>query len=199
MVASARVTGLIDNDLMLIKNNYISQSEDQVISKNWGFTKIPTCSGSYTVNTPPEALATIGQVNSMIASAEKPPLYTNTFIDTIPNGATKISLSAIIPPEKRKDSMTIWYSICRYTGSGSVTPVFSVSDAVKTIKICGTDKIKFNDKKLTAYQQHYAQIRGLSDKSKFNSTIIKITGGGGQIAVLTVYEGLVDFSVEPTV
>lgn len=199
MVASARVTGLIDNDLTLIKNNYISKSEDQVISKSWGFSKIPTCSGDYTVNTSDEALATIGKVNSMIASAEKPPLYTNTFID-IPNNPTKmLNLSAMIPSEKRKDSMTIWYSVWRYGGSGTVTPNFSVSDAVKTVKICGTDKIKFNDKKLTAYQQQYAQIRGLSDKSKFNSTVIKITAGSGQIAVLTIYEGLVDFSVEATV
>lgn len=198
MVASARVTGLIDNDLTLIKNNYISKSEDQVISKNWGFSKIPTCSGSYTVNTPPEALATVGKVNSMIASAEKPPLYTNTFI-SVPNGAKQISLSTIIPSEKRKDSMTIWYSIRQHTGAGTRTPDFSVSDAVKTVKICGTDKIKINDKKLTAYQQKYAWIRGLSDKSKFNSTIIKITPGDGCIAVLNIYEGLVDFSVEATV
>lgn len=199
MVASARVTGLIDNDLTLIKNNYISKSEDQVISKSWGFTKIPTCSGSYTVNTSDEALATVGKVNSMIASADKPPLYTNTFVDLQAGVANQLSLSSIIPFEKIKDTMTIWYSVCRYSGASIITPVFSVSDAVKTIKICGTDKIKFNDKTYTAYQQHYAQIQGLSDKSKFNSTVIKMTAGSGQITGLTIYEGLVDFSVESAV
>ena len=51
-VASARVTGLIDNDLTLVKQNYISQAEDQVISKSWDFTKIPTYSGGYTTSTP---------------------------------------------------------------------------------------------------------------------------------------------------
>lgn len=198
MVASARVTGLIDNDLTLIKNNYISKSEDQVISKSWGFSKIPTCSGDYLANTPRNSLATIEKVGKMISEIDNPVIFCHTFLyqDTANKG---FKLVDIIPKQQIPSSITVWISFDNTTKYAK-KPTVEVVNSSRVVRIEGTETIQQNHKTNSRANKYYAQVDGLDNEQTLNSTVIRVDNIIANITcTIVIYSGKINFSVEATV
>ena len=192
--ASASVISLIDNDLALIKQNFISKIEDQIVNTKWNFLEIPVYSAQYSTKTPSNAFATIGKASEIAEDASsRNVLFCHTFFDKDIAGKG-FKLVDLIPKAKIPPSITVWASF-NCTGTGARKPTFMVDNASEVARIEGTETIQTNHATYSRSNKYCAYVSGLDNPETLDSTVIRADNiAAAVICTIMVYAGKADFS-----